>query len=208
MIMKLCRNLRACALAPAVATVALMLTSGPAQARQPDDATVSSAPTAAVLDTPTAMFASLRQRPSGSVPAAVGRAIAFMPSSPGGFAIDPSQVRRTDVSGQAIYVAPMAGGLCVFIADGSSACSEDLDSIAKDGLGLQDVPPIRGPINPMDPASIAAPSGPTTLYGIAPDGVDSVAATTTSGAKADATVHDNAFIVVTDHPIVNLELRR
>jgi hypothetical protein len=194
-------------LAGAITAIMLLASAGSAQARPADDAVVSPTPGVAPASTPVAMFASLRQAPSRSIPEAVGRAIAFMPSSPGGLVIDPSQVHRADVAGRSFYIASTADGLCVFNAEGSSGCSKDLAAIARFGLGLQEVPPIPGRVDPVHPENNAAPSGPTTVYGVAPDGVGSVAATMTNGVEVDAVVKGNAFVMVTDHPVIGLRLR-
>jgi hypothetical protein len=196
------RRCRAVTLLAAAGITALSLTGAPASARLPDDAGMR------VDAGPASLFATLKEAPDRSIPAAVGREITFMPTSPAGFAIDPSQVHGRSVAGRDLYVAPMTDGLCVFIMDGSSVCSRDLDQIAKNGLWLAVVPPVPGRIDPANPPTDLVGPGVTTISGVAPDGVQAVVATTVTGGHLTSSVEDNAFVVVADPPVVSISLRR
>jgi hypothetical protein len=193
---------RAVTLLAATGVAVLTLTAASAFARLPDDADMR------VDAGPAALFATLKEVPDRSIPAAVGREITFMPTSPAGFAIDPSQVHARSVAGHDLYVAPMTDGLCVFIKDGSSVCSRDLDQIGENGLWLAVVPPVPGRIDPANPPTGLVGSGVTTIYGVVPDGVHAVVVTTATGGHVTSSVEDNAFVVVTDRPVVGVALQR
>lgn len=193
------------ALSAVLALAILASETAPAVARLPAEANRSVSTVASPRD-PAEVFGTLRRSPARSIPGDMSRAIALMPSLHAKIAVDPSEVRRSDVASHTMYLAPIEDGLCIFIADGSSVCSQHLEAIAKSGLALELVPPIPGRIDPVNPPEQPA-VGPVTVYGVAPDGIASVEATTATGEIVTSPVADNAFVIVTDRPVVDIKMR-
>jgi hypothetical protein len=133
-------------------------------------------------------FGVLRQSPVApeDVTSAVRQQIATGPEELRGFGLDLAQVRAVSPSGRRFYVAPTKKGVCLFLEDATTACTQDIAWIAKYGFQLSQVP---------------AGTGQIVTYGIVGDGVTSVVGHTTAGQDVSATIEGNAYVMVTDAKI-------
>lgn len=151
------------------------------------------------------LFAALRAPATESVPAIVReQTIAGPEAAVRAFGPDVTQARSAEVDGKQLFLIPGQNGLCLFLADGTSLCTADLATVAKDGITLAVVPPAPGPVKDLDnPIG----DGTITTLGFMPDGVNEVVATTEDGHTARAAVTNNAFLLKTTSPVARTTLK-
>jgi len=116
-----------------------------------------------------------------------------------GYGLDLAQVRAVSPAGRRFYVAPSKKGICLFLEDGTAACTQAVAWIAKYGFQFSVVPPAAGKAGP-DLRDTAGP-GEIVTYGIVGDGVTAVVGHTTSGENVPATIDGNAYVIVTDSKV-------
>jgi hypothetical protein len=146
-------------------------------------------------------FGVLRQPAAApaDIASAVQDQIATGPDAIAGFGLDLAQVRAVSPAGRRFYVAPAKKGICLFLEDGRSACTQAVDWIAKYGFHFSIVPPPAGKAGPAMGATYGP--GEIVTYGIIGDGVTDVVGHTVSGANVKATITGNAYVIVTDSPV-------
>jgi hypothetical protein len=155
-------------------------------------------PLAAVPEAQAALFGALRQPALPSVPNVVTRQTLSDSSSLTPLKLDASQARGVTVGASTFYLVPGAGGLCLFLGDGTASCKSDMADMAKSGLDLAIVPAPQGPIKPGQ-----SPIGPgtVTVYGVAPDDVTDVVGVTRSGDTVSASRSGNGFVIRAPEPV-------
>jgi hypothetical protein len=119
------------------------------------------------------------------------------------FGLALGSVRRVGTSDHPFYLVPGSRGLCLFLDDGTSVCSANLDALKRNGLSFSMVPAPSGRIT--DGMNTIG-SGTITTYGIAPDGVASIDALTSDGQDVPAMMGLGAYTLQTDHPITTMSL--
>ncbi|MCW2985263.1 MAG: hypothetical protein JWR63_2833 [Conexibacter sp.] len=150
-------------------------------------------------------FGDLRKPAAASVSSAVREQIATGPDVVRAYGLDLAQVRSVGAGGRSFYLAPARNGLCLFLEDGTSVCNGHLGDVTRYGISVAVVPPGSGPAGP----NMKSPIGPgdITTFGVVPDGVTQVVGSTTSGKDVDATINGNAYVLVTDAPVLKTTFR-
>jgi hypothetical protein len=151
-------------------------------------------------------FGALRSpaTPATAVAPAVKAQIATGPDGIRAFGPDLAQARALTAAGRRFYLVPAQKGICLFLEDGSSACTEHIDGVARYGLALALVPPGAGRVGPgTNPIG----AGEIVTSGVIGDSVTAVVGHTVSGEEVAATVNGNAYVLVTDEPVAETEFR-
>lgn len=110
-------------------------------------------------------------------------------------------VHAVHAGGREFYVGAGDQGLCIFLDDGGSVCSPNIESLKRNGLSFSVVPPAPGRVSPD--MNIIGP-GTITTYGIAPDGVASIDALTSDGRVVSADLSQGAYVINSAKPVTKM----
>lgn len=116
--------------------------------------------------------------------------------------IDLANLHEVGSAEHRFYVGVGAGGLCLFLPDGGSFCTADIDGIKKRGLEVSVVPTSTNP--GTDDMRPLYPGASVVTYGIARDGVTSVEGQTPEGLTGDTPLVNNAYVLTTRTPVQHI----
>lgn len=147
-----------------------------------------------------AIFGVLKAPPTHELPSAISRTISDGPPVYKALGIDVTQAREVGPDMAPFFIVPGTSGICLFMTDGGSVCSQRLDRVATYGLSVDVVNPAPRPGGSIDP------TGFVVTYGVAPDGFSAVTAVTSGGKQVTAGTSRNGYLLATDGPIASRTL--
>jgi hypothetical protein len=181
---------------PAIAAcVALTFATAGGAAVRPSSSTRSGPLHGRVPAAQVAIFSVLKHPAVKHLPKRVSRALALN-RAVRQLGIDLTQARRVGTASKPFYLLPGARGICLVLADGSSACTGNLASVASDGLAVDVANPTTNSDGTVDP------TGDITALGLAADGFTAATVTTDSGATATGAITSNSYVIHTNGAIV------
>jgi hypothetical protein len=160
----------------------------------------------------TAIFGVLKAPPVSDLPTTITRRLGTV-SVYEDLGIDGTQARLVGGASTPIYLIPGRRGICLVLNDGGSACvggaalnqlgqtqvaaTTGLTQVAATGLSFDVVDPTTNADGSVNPA------GAVKSFGVVPDGIAQVTATTSAGHTFSASVAHNGYVLEADGPIVS-----